>query len=263
MAYEYVNIASPAGSRLSAIWDGIVVNNSKWSVYDASAGTNKKVYRCNDSGNNVDYYVSVDDNQADFSTMELWEGWDASAHIGTGDEVTSPDSTNTIRFYGVRGTHVVYNDHRVIIATAYNYLAHYVGQPKRFDTTKNMPFIIGRSSGNTSTWYNPLGYQNTNTTVFQRTLWNHSASVDQEIRAQNYNSTFNYTRTSSGQQVFEETPFYDVGTNVLLGYLDGVKHVYSSAQGRWKGEEVEAEDGRWLYQTGNYSTWTGCWIRLA
>ena len=45
MWYEGVFAAQGAGTGLTDIWDAHVVENDCWSVYDAAAGANAKVYR--------------------------------------------------------------------------------------------------------------------------------------------------------------------------------------------------------------------------
>ena len=77
------SIASAAGSMISVL-DTELVKNSNWSIYDASAGTNAKTYECKNEDNDVLFYLNVQDNQSDYSIVQMWEGWNATSHAGTG-----------------------------------------------------------------------------------------------------------------------------------------------------------------------------------
>jgi len=122
MAWNEGTMSQSAGALL-AILDTYLVANSYWSVYDSAAGTNAKVYRNYDAGNNVDYYVKVDDNYANYG-----------------------------------GYGIAVSNHRFIFIKLTDGQAYYIGQLKRFDTSKNMPCaIVNTGSGNTN---NPIGYYN-------------------------------------------------------------------------------------------------------
>jgi len=178
MAYEFARVGVAAGGRIADLWDAIVVNNAKWSVYDAAVGTNAKTYRCYDAPNNVDFYVYINDNQDSYSTLQLWEGWDSGGHAGVGDTL-SDVSGDPFRIYARGGVHVCVSDHRVLLGVSYGLQSYYIGQPIRFDTTKNMPFYIGSTTP--TQWYGALGFYDAAGEIAWRTLWDHLGTVGKKI----------------------------------------------------------------------------------
>ena len=259
MACTFVRVASAAGSRISAIWDAVIVNNDKWSCFDPAAGTNAKVYRCYDSAKSVDFYVYVDDNQADYSIIQLWEGWDAEGHAGIGDSITLVD-TYELRLFAVYGTYVIVNDHRVIIATAWNHLQCYIGQLKRIDESKNMPIYIGRTTG--TTYYNPLGFQDSSSSLVWRALFNHVGAVGKIIHPAGRGSAYLFSKTIAGTHIFQETDIYDNDSKLVLGQLDGACYIFSGDKSFNNGEIISCEDGDWLVQGGSYTTKYWAAVRL-
>ena len=259
MACTFVRVASAAGSRISAIWDAVIINNAKWSCYDAAAGTNAKVYRCYDAAKSVDFYVYVDDNQADYSIIQLWEGWDAEGHAGVGETV-SLAGTYELRLHSVYGTYVIVNDHRIIFATAWNHLQSYIGQLKRIDETKNMPVYIGRLTS--TTYFNPLGFGESGSTIAWRALFNHVGAVNQILTPVGKQCGFLFSKTIAGTYIFQETDVYDDGTKLILGQLDGACFLYSGDKSFLNGEIISCEDGDWLVQGGGYSTKYWAAVRL-
>jgi len=259
MACTFVRVAAAAGNRISAIWDGIVINNAKWSCYDAAAGVNAKVYRCLDAAKSVDFYVYVGDNQADYSIIQLWEGWNEPGHVGVGDSVVDAGG-NALWLFALTGCYVIVNDHRVIVATAWNHLQCYIGQLKRIDETKNMPVYIGRTIG--ATYYNPLGYRDVVTHVAWRALFNHVGDVNQVIAPVGKTCAYLFAKTIAGTYIFQETDVYDDGTTLILGQLDGACFLYSGEESFKNGEIISCEDGDWIVQGGSYSTKYWAAVRL-
>jgi len=253
MAYERLMLdETVVGNHITDIWDDIVVNNSKWSVYDASAGTNQKVYRCNDSDNNSDFYVNVINNQTLYSTIELWEGWNASTHVGEKRSLTAMP-TNTFRVYAARMVHVVYNDHRVIICTSYGSQQCYIGQLKRADVSRNMPVIIAKSSASTY-WHNPLGLYHATTSTMWGILINHMGAPGAAINPVFEADSDNYIKTLNGGYNLNETAIVGDNHKLIYGWLDGAINLYNSENYLWDGQIIHAEDGPWLHMEGAYST---------
>lgn len=249
--YKFARIGKAAGDRITDLWDSIICTNAKWSIFDAAAGANAKTYRCQDTPNNVDFYVLVNDNQADFSIIEIWEGWDAGAHSGLGDSLTDV-AANLFYCYASQGVHVCVSDHRVLLGGSIGAQGYYIGQPIRFDVTKNMPFYIGSTDGGAH--YGTLGRYEVATQVAWRTLWDHQGNPDREIRPFAHSNTQKYCCTCRGTYVFEDVVIYEEIEKVCLGYLDGIAHFYSTTNGFQNGEIITAEDGDWLIQGGTYAT---------
>lgn len=261
MAYYFATIAPEAGGRL-AIWDDYVLLNAKWTLHDGSAGTNCKVYKHYDTVEPSLFYIKVDDNQANFSTMELWEDWDEEAHVGVGYSVTN-QSAVTYRLYAYQGVHIILNDRRVIIAGGpYNY-GNYVGQLRRIDVSRNMPILVTNTSGGTSG--NPLGnYNIAGGFTFWRALFGWTGQPDFAINPVGNAGTtaYNYRRTFLGTHIFEETMVYGSG-NLVMGWLDGVLNYGPTSltnEGAASGTIIWTDQGRWMALTGGTG---GCWVRLA
>lgn len=251
--YQFARIGRAAGDRISDLWDAIIITNDKWSVHDAAAGANAKTYKCLDVPNNVEFYVLVDDDQVDFSIIEIWEDWDEVGHAGVGDSLSGADiGGNIFRCHAIEGVHVVVSDHRVMLGCSYGAQGVYIGQPIRFDVTKNMPFFIGPTDG--GTMYGTLGRYETITNLAWRTLWDHNGNIAREIRPFCYGSNQKFARTCRGTYAFEDIVVYEQIGKVCLGYLDGVAHFYNTANGFFNGEIITCEDADWLIQGGTYST---------
>jgi hypothetical protein len=245
MAYEFARIGVSAGDRLTDLWDGIIVGFPNWSLDDGAAGVNAKTYRCLDAGNNVDFYVYVDDNQADFSIIEIWEDWDNVGHAGVGDSLSGADvGGNLLQVYSSQGVHVMVSDHRILLGASVGMQGYYIGQPIRFDTTKNMPFYLGTTDG--GAFYGTLGRYETITNIAWRTLWDHSGNIAKEIRPKAYNSNYKFACTCRGTYIFDEIVVYVQPELICLGYLDGVAHFYGTNNGFFNGMIITGEDGDWL-----------------
>ena len=251
--YQFARIGKAAGDRIADLWDAIVITNAKWSVKDAAAGANAKVYQCLDAPNNVDFCVLVDDDQVDWSIIEIWEDWDNVGHAGVGDSLSGADiGGNIFRAYTTEGVHVMVSDHRVMLGASPQHQGYYIGQPIRFDVTKNMPFFIGSTDG--GSFYGSLGRYETITNLAWRTLWDHSGNRAREIRAFCYGTNTKFARTCRGTYVFEDVVVFEQTGKICLGYLDGVAHFYNTANGFFNGEIITCEDADWLIQGGFYST---------
>jgi len=251
MAYEFTRVGIAAGGRIADIWDAIVISNAKWSVYDAAVGTNAKTYRCYDAPNNVDFYVFINDNQADYSILQLWEGWDSGSHVGTGDSLTDI-AGDPFYVYSSRGVHVCVSDHRVLLGGSSGCQSYYIGQPIRFDTTKNMPFYIGSTTP--TNWYGTLGRYDTAGEIAWRTLWDHFGTVGKKIWPLAPYSFRKYVRTCRGTYVFEDTVVYTDGEFICLGYLDGVCSLSNTVLGFKNGEVITCEDADWLILGGTHAS---------
>lgn len=141
MSIHTGSMAQTAGALL-AVLDAELVLNTNWSVYDASAGTNAKVYRC--AGDSKTWYLYIDDNYTTYCIAKIWEGWNATTHVGTGIS-----SGGTIYWRKPAGRwKILLNDTRVVYLTfASNAIhGHYAGQPEHIDPTRNYPIIIGHYS---------------------------------------------------------------------------------------------------------------------
>jgi len=218
MAWNEGNLTNAAGAIIS-ILDTYLVANSYWSVHDASAGTNAKVYRNNKAGENSDFYVYVGDNQVDYTQFVLWEGWDAGTHTGSGDSITGYLKKST----GGWGMSVL--DLRFIFVNKQDGHAIYIGQTRRHDTTKDMPIIIAGADDIPN--YNPLGSTPKSTEVLMRALRDKEGierdiwlfGIDGDSVSAAY--TRKYNRTTNGKFWLLEDPVIETNNYEQLGFLEG------------------------------------------
>jgi len=248
-----------AGSLLT-ILDTYLVANSCWSVYDANAGTNCKVYRNQDSDNNIDYFVKVDDNYSDHAIIELWEYWDSGTHTGSGLSITMINNyvVQLWRHTGSWGLAV--SDHRFIFVNYPKFQGFYVGMPLRFDTTLNCPILIATSS---SSWYNPLGYTNSGSNGQWATMQceNGTFSILQSLY---YNFNDRHPKTCAGTYIVYDSPIYSIDTKKLLGKLEGVAHYYlcnSQASGMTNGDIIQVGGIEWVLLGGATSAKYWCAVK--
>jgi hypothetical protein len=252
--YEGTMTTNGAGELLTVL-DAKLPLNSRWSIYDAAAGTNCKVYRNYDGGTNVDYYVKVDDNYAGYAIIELWEGWNAGTHTGIGNSYTTYNA-NTLRFFkAAGGWGLSVRDHRFIFCEFSAYSSCYVGQLKRFDLTKNMPCIICHGSNLVS--YNPLGsFQAINRCVWS-SLFDELGNIGREIRPNFLSSSvipIFHIKTIAGTFLITEHPVFNAVTGNLMGVIEGTCWMHINPDGLSNGDIVSIAGIDWIFM-GKGSTY--------
>jgi hypothetical protein len=238
---------TPAAGEIITLFDSALVANDNWSIYDGSAGANKKVYRCTDGGV-VDFYVSVDDNQADYAIIELWEGWDDGAHTGTGDSRTTIN-TWEMRIYKPTGGYAIsVRDLCFVFVNTDAYLANYVGQLDRFDTTKDMPIFIGATKSETK---NPIGFYNLGDSVGWACLWDEGGTSRTLTPDLDTDTTGTYIKTTSGTIAANPISIRNSSTDLLMGTLYGcASRTYDEDNGLTSGETISINGVDWLVVGG-------------
>jgi len=256
MAYTSGTMGGVNGDFLP-ILDVDLVANDKWSIFDAAAGINAKVYRCHDAVNNVDFYVYVDNNSISIAEIELWEDWDEVGHAGVGDSLTRVNGV-TMRFeFGPGdGYGLCVSDHRMIFINYTDYRGWYVGQVDRFDTTKNMPIYIG----NNSSLLNALGHHDDGGISGQwEALWDEDGNVGERLQPYYEASGDLYRKTIAGTYWVQELPVYNVSTDKLLGTLEGVGgYGYNLDNGLNNGDKITISGVEWI-ALGGGDKW--CFVR--
>ena len=245
--YEGTMLTNGAGELLTVL-DAKLPINPRWSIYDAAAGTNCKVYRNYDAGANVDYYVKVDDNYAGYAIVELWEGWNPAMHTGVGASYTL-HGANTLRiFKAAGGWGLSVRDHRFIYCEFSTYSGNYIGQLKRFDLTKNMPCIICQDSA--SATLNALGRADYTNYCAWRSLFDEVGNVGREIRPNFYNTPttpYLHYKTIAGTYLITEHPVYNAVTFNLMGVLEGVCWMHLNSDGLSNGDIVSIAGMDWIF----------------
>lgn len=236
-----------AGDMITLL-DSALPANAYWSVYDAAAGTNAKVYRNNNPAVSSDYYVYVDDNYTTYCIIQLWSGWDAGAHAGLGDRVPTVASAVTCYIRKPLGPCCIsVNDTRFVFVNVSLMHGYYVGQLKRFDTTKNMPvLIVTKASGGA---YSPLGdYNRSGDNVYWVALYDHLGNVGTLLELWGIGSASRSYRTSlSSYYVFESPVMLQASPYTLLGLLDGVCDVHRNLLPLTGGDQVIVNGTQWLH----------------
>lgn len=215
-----VNVGSytAAAGQMISVLDAVLVTNAFWSIYDASAGTNQKVYCC--QGDGKTFYVDVHDNQADYFTIYLWEGWNAVSHTGTGINVyvymrkvagaykiVLRDTYFAYLTYGANSTHI-----------------YYCGQPVLYNSAQNSPILIGHGAAaqtgdpigmlfpySPSAWWRSLRLATAQTENI------YSYAYDSASTAAKF-----YSPKTSRNMIMPERPILYGSDTMLFGYLDGV-----------------------------------------
>lgn len=252
MAWETGTFINTDAGNLITVFDVDLVANDKWSVFDAAAGTNCKVYRCYDAAENVDFYVKVDDNYDGYAIIELWEGWNAGTHTGIGSSLTTPNGYEMQIYRPTGGWLMSIRNHRFIFINS-TYCGTYIGQLVRYDTTKNMPVYIGSLAVIDR---NSMGYINSANIAAWWTLFDEIGSQN-VIMAYAYNDTSKFTKTITGTFLVFESPVYNNISKLIMGLLEGVVHMYSTPNGLANGDIISINGMDWIAIGGTYST--GYW----
>ena len=130
------------------VLDATVAAHANWSIFDAAAGTNRKVYKATAVAGGFDIYIDFNDNvNVAYASLRACEGWDANTHAPIGN-VTSV-------VYMGRGNDYTY---KVIVQDDYFILLSYIpgsttngrscfaGSIRSLDASKNMAMVVGGRS---------------------------------------------------------------------------------------------------------------------
>lgn len=239
--------------RLLAVLDYYLPLNSHWSIYDGSAGVNCKVYECKDTAENCLFYMKVDDNQADWAQIEMWQGWDAVTHVGTGVGVTTFSGTYYMRINRpAGGWHLSVLDHRLIFINA-TACGTYVGQPVRYDTSKNIVMFIGESTGTSK--YNPLSnLANTAANPWCKFLFDDGGGQGLGIWDNNYVNKNTYTRGIDGAHRIIESHIINTISGLIVGALDGVMTMGTVSNGLARYDVITVDGVDWMMINGDTAT---------
>jgi hypothetical protein len=259
----YSGTVTKTEGKLIAIFDAVLPNNEFWSIFDASAGTNCKVYRQYNPEENSEFYVKVDDNYADYAQIELWEDWDEVSHAGVGVSMTY---INNASYYmrinknnGGWGMSLL--DNRFVYVDRAEFIGTYIGQLRRFDLTKNMPVYIGELTGIQS--INPLGYFSSASNAGWSALFDEARST-RVISPYAYGSNYMFPRTITGQFIAFECCVFNNTTLLIMGQLEGVTNHGQGPTGQINNGEVITLSGvDWLVIGGIYSGKYWSFVRMS
>jgi len=271
MAWYEGTMNNNAGSML-AIWDVELLKNSNWDIYDADAalGANVKVYGHKTNGTR-DFCIVAKDNQEDFTTIQIWDDWDTTNHVGVGNSLiyTPGGTTYTLRIRKTIGGYGIRLNDRGFSWINKPWGHHYfLGRSLEFDQTRNQgrgqPIFIGHNSNTGHSAYvnNPMGsncYNNYAWACPHCELYNANGGIDQWVVKAGF--TLDATtgqfrgKTTAGTYELFETRIQEVGSPYLvIGILEGVCALGQAATGLNNGDIVNVEGMSWLCcQGGNNS----------
>lgn len=268
MAWYGGNHTSSAAGTLITILDEYLPENPFWSIFDASAGTNCKVYKCEDANVNCLFYVKVNDNFSGYALIELWEDWDDTGHAGVGRSRTLFSSTYTfvINRYttiGSNGWFLSVQDHHFKYISCYTYwTGTYIGRPRLFDESKNVVIFCGQAYGGSNN-YNPLAYFANNADGGLAFLFDASYGGTSlgGMTAGASSSITRYAWTPHGDAFGEEVMIRNTTSNdfVCAGCLEGVINAGAYIIG--SGRIYDIEGTKWIGVVGNSGY--GCLVRMA
>lgn len=218
MAYVWQRPGTAAGALITVL-DDVIALNANWSIYDAAAGANCKVYKCGTAGS--EFYFWADDNQADYAKVAIYETWDSGAHTGGGTNTSATD----VRWRKSGHALWMINDTRMIYAHEAASLSHayYAGQLKRFVPALNAPILVGAKSSPAS-GNNPLGLGGTNASSSIWLICNFGTSVVRYASCVG-NSAMGYVGVpywkATRRWYVSENIVYQATENIVIGRLDG------------------------------------------
>lgn len=263
MAWYTPTMTASAGALLGFL-DTYEGSSSTWSQYDTPA-SNQRVYECSDDP--VLFYVFVNDSNASYAVIQLWEGWDSVNHVGTGRSRTEFTSTYTFRIYKSAGQfYISMKDHELRIVDGVTWKGSFIGRPGSLvDETQNVVLYCGSSTG--SGVQNPMGYINWGSAGGWAFLFDHLGNQSQAIFGNSYYSTAytfgQYFRTmgSDGEVYFPEMtvcPYYSLGYSAqVIGTLTGVGALEWGATAGCKfanGDTLTVGSDTWLVFGGTDGT---------
>ena len=225
MAWTAGNFGANTAGLLVAELDVLLPANPHWSIYDTPAA-NIRVYECIDVAAVCLFYVYIDNTVAAVGTVQLWEGWNAGAHVGVGLSLTAIGTSISLKInYGAGGYGISVRDHCFIWMSFFNNRGAYIGQPRRKNTGLNIVVYCG--SGGT-----PAGNALATPGIAPGNAW---ASLFDElgnISAVGFSGSSGggsfVVKTILGELELRETPLYNIVTSLLLGEMEGVAS-YGSA----------------------------------
>lgn len=217
----WTNGVFPANTAglLVADLDVILVANPLWTVFDTPAA-NVRVYCCSDVPNVCLFYVYIDNTAAGVGVVQLWEGWNAGAHVGVGASLTFIGTSVTLKInYGAGGYGISVRDHCFIWVDWVSGRGAYIGQPRRKNTALNIVVYCG--SGGTPL-NNGLGMCGSAPGYAWASLFDELGNKSAMGFSGSAGGATFVVKTIQGELELRETPLYNTVTGLIMGELEGV-----------------------------------------
>jgi hypothetical protein len=232
MAIYRGDVTSSAGAMI-AILDTELVKDAAWSIFDAAAGTNKKVYSCYTVARGY-FYLIVDDNFSGYYTTAITDNWDAITHSVAGVV------TSTLYHSKVGERYCIWlNDHRVIIGDLlYTTDNSYLSYHGHLLTHPNCDSAVITCGGSSSS-YDELNHVGSDGTGFSwKVLYDPLGASDVTVyifgRLNSAYALYRCRCDKDGVLHPRPTSMYAYGGAVKynLGWLDGVI-LTGNSSGKW------------------------------
>lgn len=271
MAWTSDSHDASAGKFIDLLDALLVAAHATWTIYDAGMPANEKVYRCYDPAEDpvVDFYLHVQDNQADFAIVLMYDSWDIGTHSYAKD-------TGCKIIYGAAALNVPYickknagyyfssHDHRFIYIDKFEWEANYVGMLEWPGVSKPFiqhPIIIANSTTYAG-GYNPLGrpWNSAALTVGMAMIGARGQGMA-PIKTAGYQYAYRYIMCADGglhvrpHWVFDAAPYY-----LLLGRLRSVLVLYRD-DFYINDDTLTIGGAIWRYVEGTDSTRYACFIK--
>jgi hypothetical protein len=205
---------------------------------------NTTVYRCYDATENCDFYVRVDDNHYGLSVIELWEGWDAVTHVGIGASLKSVGTSLFLQMtYGAGGYGISVRDHCFVWKDYVGNNGAFVGQPERYDTSKNIVVYCGPGM---TPGINALGIPGAVVANAWGTLFDEVGNKVSVGFSGSGGGATNGVKTIGGEVVLAENELTNITTSMVLGRMSGVASYGAAASaGIITGDTVVIDGVTW------------------
>lgn len=244
--YTYVGLATSLATTLTftptTAFDGSI---DDVSVVQYCAAANCKVYHCSGApGVNCDFYLMVEDEHLNFCVPELWEGWDAGTHAGTGQSVKGWTAAAHFRWNRYAGFYKLSLHDNYFTFINGDYSGNFCGRPDLYDDTKNIVMIVSDGSAaardnNLATWPNNSG----GGWAF---LFDEAGNIQAGVGPAGLSYTdYYYTKGIDGAYHIVETPVTTGFTKLVVGVLPGVGMVGKVASGLLVGDTVTIAGVDW------------------
>ena len=262
MSWHTGSFAGTAAGSLITVLDATLPGNAHWSVYDAAAAANAKVYECRDDDENVLFYLKVDDNYVGYAILEMWEGWDAVGHAGTGVSIVVTSSTYTFRLYRATGGWMIsLLDHRFVYINS-SYSANYIGCPRRYDVSLNTPCLITETTAADKN--NPLGnIYSGGTKVSARWLFDEAGNQTLVVASGGAQyQVADFMKGSDGKFRFPEAVLVNATSGLALGTAEGAWNgPGTTGVGLNRGDIVTIDGEDWICCDGASGTRYLCMVK--
>lgn len=257
---------TPAAGELITILDTYLVGDfpDTWSIYDSGYAANEKVYQCYDDTQDpiYEFYMRVQDNQAAYAIIELYDHWDNVAHDrGLETNVFVKYGDSAVQYPYIRkavGNYVIRtHQHHFVFIENNRSLVNFCGYLIKPDSASGRPYpgtccLVCNSTS--STVYNPVGYgyQNSTYTV-AKALFSPMGVAD----VSDSGGVSLFINDFNGVLLVRDTLIY-AGGSIIAGTYPGIMNLRDDVISKpfATNNSISVGDDVWMYykSTSNFQT---------